>query len=251
MIDVKLKADFSAVMKMFEDQQKQVRFAAAVALTEVAKAVQAAEYGEMKTVFDRPNPFTLRSLYLDRATPQKLKATVWLKDDFTGGMNAGHYLLPQIRGGTRIAKAFERALARIGVLPAGMVAVPASGAKLDNYGNMSRGQIVQILSYFEAFGEQGYTANITPERRRRLAKGTKKRLGTAYFVPRDGRLALGIWQRFHFVQGSAIKPVLLFYSHVGYRAIYRFAEVGNATIEREWPGQFKAALTAAFATARA
>lgn len=252
MLSMGVKHDFDRVMKQMEGQQKQVRFAAAVALTQVAQEARTEEYAEMRRVFDRPNPFTLKSLFLDRATKDQLKATVWLKDDYTGGMKPGHYLLPQIQGGSRVVKPFERALRRIGVLPDSMVAVPASGARMDAYGNMERGHIVQVLSYLQAFGEQGYSANITAEGRKKLAKGTKKKQGIGYFVVRsgDGRLPAGVWQRFKFASGYAIKPVLLFYTQASYRAIFNFDDVGQRAIAKHWPIKFEAALKAALASAR-
>lgn len=250
MISINFKHDLDKAMRTIEAQGKQPKFAAAVALTKTAEVVRESEYAEMKRVFDRPTPYTLRSLFLKGATPNALTATVWLKDDFSGG---GHYLRPQIEGGGRIPKRFERSLIRIGVLPAGWVAVPASGARIDAFGNMDRGQLLQVLAYLQSFGEQGYKANITEKGRAKLAKGSKKKQGIAYFV--SGRekgksLPLGIWQRTYFSSGTAIRPVLLFYSQVRYRAIFGFDVVGQRVAREEFPKQYQPALVQAMATAR-
>lgn len=247
---ISVKHDLDKAMAVYPRQQKQVRFAAAVTLTKVAQVAREDQYEQMRRVFDRPTRFTLNSLFLKRATPNDLEAVVYLKD--TNGPN-GHYLLPQIRGGSRVPKPFELALQRSGVLPNGYVAVPASGARIDAYGNMERGQIIQVLSFLQSFAEQGYAANATPEKRKRLARGSKKRQGFAYFVSgreKGKRLPLGIWQRTHFGMGTAIRPVLLFYRRVHYRAVYEFAQGAHRTFEREWPKTYRTELTNALLTAK-
>src|SRR3546814_6873764 len=84
--------------------------------------------------------------------------------------------------------ASDLALQRVG-LPGDQYAFPAAGAELDAYGNMSRGQVVRLLSYLQAFGEQGYRANATARSRARTAKvskasGYKTINGVQYFVSR-------------------------------------------------------------------
>lgn len=252
MLKLSVKGDVDQAIAVLNGQQKQVKFAAAVALTKTAQVMRESQYTEMRRVFDRPTRFTLNSLYLKAATPSTLSAVVYLKD--TNGPQ-GHYLLPDIRGGTRVPKPFEKALQASGVMPQGYVAVPASGAKLDPFGNMERTQIIQVLAFLQAFGEQGYKANTTADKRRKLAKGSKKKQGFAYFVSgreTSGRsLPLGIWQRTHFAVGSSIRPILLFYRRLNYRSIYHFVEVATRTSQEEWPKQFDQALQQALSTARA
>lgn len=250
MITIDLRHNLDETAKVIAAQGKQVKFAAAVALTKTAEVVRESEYAEMRNVFDRPTPYTMRSLFLKGATKETLTATVWLKDDFSGG---GHYLRPQIQGGARVPKRFEQLLARSGVLPQGWVAVPASGARFDAFGNMERVQLLQILAYLQSFGEQGYKANITAKGRAKLAKGTKAKQGIAYFV--SGRekgkaLPLGIWQRTYFASGTSIRPVLLFYSQVKYRAIFGFDVVGQRVASAEFPKQYQPALQRAMETAK-
>jgi hypothetical protein len=207
----------------------------------------------MVDVFDRPTPYTLNSLYVQPATKQTQTAKVWLKEEGgKRGTPAAAYLSPDIQGGERTLKPFELALRTAGVLPSNMFAVPGSGATIDAYGNMSRGQIVAILSYFRAFPEAGYTANITDKKRASLKRGSKKRLGFEYFVgrPGDGKLPLGVWQRTRFASGTAIKPILIFVDATLYHAIYDFAFVAETTVDREFPSQFRDALVGAIATAR-
>jgi len=166
--------------------------------------------------------------------------------------NKPHYLTAQVEGGRRHFKKFEAALNKIGVLPSGYYTTPASGADIDSYGNMQKGQIIQIMSFFAAFGEHGYTANMTDERRKKLWKGTKKRGGIAYFAVQpggQGGLKPGIYKRIHSGFGNAIKPVLLFNRAVSYREKLNLQEVANATYDRHFMDKFSQNLTAALNTA--
>ena len=212
----------------------------AIALTETARALKEAGPAKMQEVFDRPTRWTLNSLYYQPASPADLKAFVWFKDEAQKGTPATKFLWPEVHGGARNTKRFEKALQRIGVLPDGMQIVPGAGAQIDNEGNIDRRQITQILSYFRAFSEVGYAANITEKKKASLAKGSKRtgKRGFAYFVgrPGNGKLPLGIYQRFSFgPMGSAIKPVLLFVKGVKYSTRFPFYEWAQAFIDRELP----------------
>jgi hypothetical protein len=197
----------------------------------------------MRDVFRSPTPYTLSSVRMKPATSATLAATVELKDDATKATPATRFLAPQIQGGPRGQKRFERALQAVGAMPAGYRAVPGQAARIDAYGNMSRGQIVQILSYFKAFPEMGYKANMTAQGRAKLARSTNRRQGFVYFVGRPGdRLPLGIYQRFSFGAGSAVKPVLLFVRSAVYQERFDFAYVVQTTVEKGFQAEFTKAV---------
>lgn len=228
---------------------KQLPFAAAVALNRTAYKAKPAEEREMRDVFDRPTPYTLSSVFVKRATKSNLNAVISLKDVASKGTPAAVFLLPQITGGTRPMKRFEKALQSIGVLPEGYRVMPGSGATLDAYGNLSRGQIVQILSYFKAFPDAGYKPNITVDRKLSLAKGSKRKLGYIYFVGSPGaRLPLGIWQRVQLAGGYAIKPVLIFVRSAKYRPTLDFIRVGELTAKSDLGDELRQALEEAMAS---
>lgn len=232
----------------------QVPFATSRALNAVAEKVVEAERHEMRDVFDRPTPYTLGSLRVIRSTKQRLEAVVTFKEAFgKAQVPASKYLAPNIKGGSRREKRFEAALRRAGVMPAGYRAVPGSGIRLDAYGNVPGSVIVKLLSYFKAFPEAGYRANITDKRKASMARGRAgKRYGTAYFVgrPGDGKLPFGIWERTTTGFGSAIRPVFLFVGWAQYQAIFDFEYVGRKTVEREFEPAFDRELSAAVASAR-
>jgi len=248
MIRISVKANIDSTIRWLNDvQRSQVPHAQAVALTRTAKLVQAAEIAEIRRTFDRPTQYTLGSVFMKPATKSRPVAKVWLKSKLDAGKGtaAEDYLLPQIEGGARKLKRFERALQAVGAMPPGYFAVPGSAAKLDSAGNMDRGQIVKILSYFRAFPEAGYRANITARRKAALA-----RRGDAYFIGQPRGAPLGIWYRRTSALGSAIKPVIIFVTRPTYQKLFRFFEVASRVIRTEFPGQFRIALAEALRTAR-
>lgn len=230
---------------------KQVRFATRLALTRTAQVAAKAEVKEMRDVFRNPTPYTLNSVFVQAATTTRLQATVKLKDEATKATPAVKFLAAQVSGGQRRLKRFEQALVAAGAMPVGYRAVPGKGAKVDSYGNMSRGQIIQILAFFRAFPEMGYKANMTAATKARLARGTKRTAGFTYFAGSPGdRMPLGIYQRISFARGTAVRPVLIFVRSALYEARLDFKYVVEQTVKTEFAGEFNRAWAEALRTAR-
>lgn len=207
-----------------------------------ARVTHEAEVDEMKRCFSAPTDFTLKAF---RVTfdKQRITSTVEIKDGYW--TRSQNYLETQRYGGVRRFKAFENALSRVGVLPAGWFAVPGEGAAMDSFGNMRVGQIRQILSWFDAAElVAGSMQNMRQKGRDKRRKGTKKARGFEYFAAQPGfrvgrgswvegqtqRLHPGIYQRSYFGFGSAIKPVLIFVKGTSYKPIFKFDEVAQRTI---------------------
>lgn len=256
MIEISIKDDFDLLVNWARSiADDQVDFAAALALTRTAQDAKAEIEKAMGSVFDRPTPYTMRGLRLYPARKKKLVAEIAFRPAFGSGTDARDYLAPEVFGGVRKLKAFEKSLQNAGLLPAGMYALPGGAAKLDQYGNMSRSQIVQLLSYFRAFGEQGYRANITDKRKAQLARGNAKKgqRGVVYFVgrPGGGRLPLGIWERTSFgAVGSAVRPLVIFIKHPIYRARLQMEEITKRVVQQRLEPNFNDAWRQALATAK-
>jgi hypothetical protein len=234
-----VKHDIQRIGRNAQRIERKMPEITAKALTFTAQEVQKAEIHEMKDVFDRPTRYTLNSTYIQPATKQKLSALVAIKDEASEGTPPVKFLLPEIKGGGRRLKKFERALRSVGVLPNGYIAVPGTGASIDRFGNMSRGEINQILSYFRTNTSEGFSFNITKASARRRSNRLAKRVGARsvqYFVgsPADGKLPFGIWQRYQFRTGSAIKPILIFVHWASYEAIFDFQYVGEITVHKSF-----------------
>lgn len=210
-------------------------------LNELAYVARNKVIAEMQTVFDRPTPYTLNSMNVIEATKTRFESRVTPKDPLRLNPDQ-HYLNPQVEGGQRWFKKFEAKLFKAGILPRGYFTVPsAAGAQFDSYGNMSRGQIVQILSYFDTFGDAGFRSNMGNTGRTRLAKGTRNKLGYAYFSVQPNsrsRLHPGIYMRINLHDGSGqgaatvIRPVLLFVRTANYKRKLNIERIAEQTYEQ-------------------
>ncbi|MDT7849928.1 hypothetical protein Q9292_09920 [Methylophilus sp. VKM B-3414] len=233
--------------------QKQVQFANVVALTRTAQDVMAAEQKQVDEVFDRATPYARNAFFLKPATKDKPEARVWIKSDTFKGTPAENFLRPQIDGGTRKVKRFERALINAGIMPAGYYVVPGEACPLDQYGNIPSRLIVQMLSYFRSFGEQGYKANMDAKGRARFDRRASKAIGqqvTYFAVGLKGKLQPGIYQRINFASGSAVRPIFIFVKSVNYKRRFRFYETSEQVINRRYKPNMDASLQAALASQR-
>jgi hypothetical protein len=243
---------FTELARELQDMSKQVNFASAVAVTRTAFLARQGIYREMEEVFDRPTPYTMRSLYSTRATPTSQQAEVSFKDFARKGTRAKQYLGPEVYGGPRGAKRFEIALRNADVtslaqkrMPSDRFALPSKYMRLDPYGNAPRGLITQILSRLRA-------ANDVTQRRSESARSARKRIREDYFVgrPGGGRLPFGIYQRATFAFGSSVRPIFLFGKQPVYRKRLPFFEVAQGVADQELTRQFSIAFDEAMRTAR-
>jgi len=157
------------VRKILEGAEKQMKYATMVALTRTAKHTQAMTYDEFRKEFDRPTPTTMRSLFVTPAKKTNMEAKVFMKDREMGGKNIqamadiiGHHF----SGGTRNRKALENLLIRFNFMQRGEFIRPGNAAKLDQYGNISRGQIQQIISQLKIV-RSGFDNSPTSSKRSR------------------------------------------------------------------------------------
>jgi hypothetical protein len=246
MITVSVKHDLDQLVRKLKVRADQVPFATAVALTRTAQIAQARIEDAFPRVFDRPTPYTQKSLYLKPATKTRLEALIKLKDDAGKGTPAAKYLLAQIIGGKRNYKRFEMSLYLKGILPQGYYAVPGQGAQIDAFGNMNRGQIIKVLSALKAAERvSGFMANRTETSKKR-----RKNLPEYFVAPVGGHLYPGVYQRFKFAMGNAIKPILVFVKPPEYKKRLPFSEIVNDTIATEFSVEFEKAAKAAMASAR-
>jgi hypothetical protein len=218
-IDLNLSG-IGAVKKTLDNLSgAQARTAFAAALNDTAFQVRRVMRNEMLSAFDRPTPYVVNSVYVRQATAENLSVTI--EPTYYGGkgIDPQQILRAQSFGGTRRDKRSEVALRRVGILPAGyQTAIPRTAypGSDDGLGNLRGAFLVQLISYFQAFGEQGYRANMTKRRRDALHRGNAKQAGRRYLVSygrlRSGptkHLAPGIWAA-SGTHGAVLRPVLMF-----------------------------------------
>lgn len=248
-------------LRGFSDRR--VANALATALTRTAVAVREAEQAEMRDAFDRPTPFTLGSLFVKPATAIAPQAEVGIKDNVGGARPATSWLRWQIGGGQRTLKAFERLLIGGGYMRNSDRAVPGLAARLDAYGNLSKGQIVQILGQLRLDSSTGSTRSLpkiaagdNAKTKRDKANRIRRSLGRAggryVALPNGTRTLLpGIYlnegrdfgAKAGYGASRRLRPVIIFVSKANYEAErFDFYGVARRTVERNLQAQIERAI---------
>ncbi|MDX9944274.1 MAG: hypothetical protein RBS35_05695 [Azonexus sp.] len=264
MIKVKLEG-LDVVAARLAGMGKQVDFAAATALNKTAFDVRNDVYAQMRAVIaGGPTvQYTLKSFRVEKASKQSLAATVGLRTDSPGkGSRFDKTLAHLFTGGNRNLKRMERAFQAAGILPSGMfMVIPNESSwaiKINAHGNPDGGFVTQLIAYFNAFGEQGYKANMTDKRRGELAKkkqegGYMKICGVVYFIS-TGRgqtkhLQPGIWAK-RGTHGIDVAPVFLFVRRPQYKQLFDLEAIANKRVKSDWQANFSQAFAKALRTAR-
>lgn len=207
-------------------QRKQVPFATAKALTDVAKVAKRAEERAIVREFDNPTPYTKGAVYFDAANKRSLTAAVGLKDRGSKGARpAVQYLRAPMRGGARRDKGLDVALRKRGLLPAGYQAVPSRYIKKTKHGNLSLAVARGILRDLDK------------------RHGARARVRVAYMEINGRR---GIWRS----DRAGIHPLLFFVRVPRYSVQYDFEAVAERAVRRAFPVAMNRALRRALATAR-
>jgi len=206
-------------------------YVTASALSATAFDMRDAEQKALTAAFDRPVSLTKRAVLYTKATRQELTATVFIRDEASGGVPPARYLEPEIQGGPRRPKSHELRLRRAGILGPHEFAVPAKTVPLDAYGNVRPGSIEQMLSQLQA-AEQfaGYMANETKRSRRRAGM---RRTSRYFFARGDTDLPRGIYERLGLGSKARIRGFLMFVKDApDYRVRYRFGQAASTKAAR-------------------
>jgi len=251
MIGIKVTADISKVERLFDNLRKdQVPFATALALTKTAQYVQGELTKAMDTVFDRPTPYTKNALYVKPATKQVQVAVVKVKDEAFKGNPAVRYLFPEITGGTRNLKGFEKLLQRAGVMPSGWYAIPTSAAPFDAYGNVPGSVINRILSQLQSARDSLANESAALKTKRNRTKRNARYFAVNPATER-GKLKPGIYERLGTAWGSGIRPIFLYtQKQPSYSARYDFYGMARRFAVERYPIEAELAIQRAITTAR-
>lgn len=132
MFDIEIKSNLDQIQRKLNSfANRQVPFATAQALSAVADIVAEEERKNLERVLDRPTPFTLRSVGVQRARKDRLYAVVYVKDV------AAAYLYPYEFGG--LNKLNSRALLK-----------PVD-ARLNQYGNLPKSALNRYKNRRDVF----------------------------------------------------------------------------------------------------
>lgn len=184
----------------------------------------------MRKAFENPTKFTQRAFRYERAkwSGNAFKASVEYKYARYGGGFVRHYLETQVGGGKRKQKGFESLLhaKAISFDPSfPKYFIPSTFARMDRYGNVSRGVYNAVLADLQAMRDP--TANRTKSSTKRNKSYRKRR--HFFGSPKVNGLAYGVWVRqgkklyplFHAVSDSGTYNVKLDLERIEQRAAIR------------------------------
>lgn len=251
MIAIKVTADISKVQQYFEKlRTDQVPFATALALTRTAQYVQGQLVSAMDQAFDRPTPYTKNALYIQPATKTRPVALIKVKDEAFKGNPAVRFLFPEISGGARNLKGFEKLLQRSGVMPNGWFAVPTSAAQLDAYGNVPGSTLNRILSQLQSARDSLANENSALRTRRNRTKRAQRYFAVMPGTER-GKLKPGIYERLGTAFGSGIRPIFIYTQKTpNYQPRYDFYGLAQRWATERFPIEAQSAIERAIETAR-
>jgi hypothetical protein len=213
-IQMSVHSNIDDTGRWIRDHSKQIRFATAVALTRTAKRLVPIMEAEVRKVFDRPLPFTVRAFGTTLATKQTLTSTLYIKP------KQAAYLRPNIDGGLRRQKSFERKLANESGVDGYWV--PGQGLRLSTAGNMTERQIKEIAASLSKSGKY-----------QDVFVGVPRNMPSAPF---------GIWARVKRGRGrkatNGLKPLLVRIPQPGYKKRFEFYEIGHHHAQRIFNEEF-------------
>ena len=206
--------------------KKQVRFAASLAINDVARVVQGAEQRLIGATFAHPRPFTVNSVALGPlAKPDRLVRSVFIKDKTASYLEAyehgGEHFIPN-----------RPDLGRVLLEPV--------HAPVDAYGQMRKGTIERLLARPDVF--VGTVHEILGVWQRAAQSRGQRRSGSSgvkgLLLPalNGGRTSL--------ILLAKVIPNRPVHEHLG------FVEQGHDLVEYLWPDAMRRALVRALATAK-
>lgn len=185
---------------------QQVKQAYANAINDAAGKAQAEMRRAITSAFDRPTPFITKSIWVNRATPDRLYATIaptYARSDTSYaplakgkkiGVDPQDVLQAQEFGGSRRDKKSEAILRRAGILPAGWqtaIPEPPFPGSEDGNGNITGSFIRSVLAYLQTFSKgDGYFQNTGSTKKanmRQYGKGQVRKAAKQLPGPHMGR----------------------------------------------------------------
>lgn len=216
--DISVRINVKAIEKTLSAfARQQIPYATALALTALAKKVQAEETKALSQVFDRPTPFTLKAIGTKAARKSNLVASVYVKDI------AASYLAPYEFGGMHKQN--------------GRATLNPKAVQTNQYGNLPKNLIARLKGRSDVFIGAIKTKNGG------VVNGVWQRpLATAPLAGRKGLRGSNRTDHLKLlIRFTDAQPVK---QHLSYRA--RAQRVVNANFNAE----FNAAMAIAMATAK-
>lgn len=230
--------------------ERQLPYAAMRAVNALATQIYGEWRKDARQDFDRPVARTTTAPRYTRATKADMTARVFINDT-NAGVPAAKYLQAEVHGGSRAATGLERGLQRVGLLQPGQIAVPAKTQKLNSFGNVSGGVVVQILSQLGALSEENAKQNETARSRQRNSRVRAIQSKRMFFAvgsnQRNRPMPPGIYQA---VRDGQLEGVYMFVRGARYKKRYTIFDVAEKSLRDSMPAIFSREFANAIATAK-
>ena len=223
-MNISVKADVKALTKgLNKIQRKQIPFATSKALNTLAFDVRKTLQDVLPEYLDRPTPYTIKGIQVEKSTKKKLVSKVGFRSKTfgkgQGSVPQANYMQLQIKGGTRNPKGRS--------IP---VPVPKN-MKPNKFGNIVKGRINKLLS-----DKDKYFSGIP--------KGMDM-----------GPSEAGIWQRMpanskRKKPGGKIRMVIAWEDKAQYQPRFPFKKLVSKTIKTNFKLRMENSLKQALKTAR-
>lgn len=235
------------VKKQLGSLAKQADYAASRALNTTAYAINAKLKTEMSATFKGgATAYTLRSFKVTQANKGNLVAQVGLRtDNPEKGTNFSQALAHLFTSGQRRYKNIEGWLLGRRLIPPGYTVAPGAAMPLDQYGNMRRAALTEVLG---VIGTK--MRNLRVFRRTGAGKAQK---AVGYFVVLPGdktRMHPGIYKRVETGTSSAILPMILYVKQTAYRQFIDLQKLGLEVATKTFQPAFDSELSKALANAK-
>ena len=232
--------------------KRHIKRSTAIALTKTVVDAKDDVRASMTRAFDRPKPYTLNALMVKPATPQDLVAEIRVRDGTRFGQSVAsvgvdsasrpqiNWISPNIYGGGRKTKGFERWLIGAGLMPAGNYAIPTADVRKDAFGNVASSVYADL--------RRRLTYGPRPLTKSGRNVGNKPVPGQKYMIisePR-GKLPAGIYEIRSFQQGRGMRALFIFTSTTpAYSERVPFRQIVTQTVQQKFALRFTEAIEGA------
>jgi len=226
-----------AAGKALKEFRAMLPYVAANTLTELGRATQDRMPTELQRRFDRPTPYTMRSVKVEFANKTKLRSVVGFPaSEEASGKGKNEFIRPGALGtSSRRQKRSEFMLTQKGFLPAGWVTVPGSYAKrslLDAHGNIPGSIYKQMVNILQI--KRGGKAINKASQRRAASLGVQTEFfavapGTNKLGKNGGYLPAGVYRRTR----KGLQQYLLFVKRASYEKRIDMRQVGIDTAQQK------------------
>ena len=253
MIRIDLKVDVSGPLRLVRQElPRALPYVQSTLLSNLAFRVQDKLREQLPVKFDRPTPFTVRGVFVKKATVQEPAALVYFPESEDAlGKAKREYMRPGALGAPRRRqKRTEFLLSKTGFLPPGWVTTPGSSAQkhgyMDGFGNVHPSvykQIVNVLQLKPASGLKGARNIAARSAKRAKAMGTP----VEFFAVAPGKntasltgawLPPGVYKRVGKKKVESLHQVLKFVSTARYEPRIDIEAIAREEVAKSLQAEF-------------